>query len=95
MHTEFFPPAKLGRIWAKPQPWRVRGFAGRFGVLLAGMGLCILTGIPGGQAGAPQMPVCRAILEISGIWGEIFEKAANWIEQILPRELGDGKNAGG
>lgn len=38
--------------------------------------------------------VHRAISTISGIYGEIFG-TADWIEQTLPRKLGNGKNAGG
>jgi nicotinamidase-related amidase len=36
----------------------------------------------------------RAVSKISGIYGEVFE-TADWIEQTLPRKLGNGKNAGG
>jgi hypothetical protein len=36
----------------------------------------------------------RAISRISGIFGEVFE-TADWIEQTLPRKLGNGKNARG
>jgi nicotinamidase-related amidase len=36
----------------------------------------------------------RAVSKISGLYGEVYE-TTDWIEQTLPRKLGNGKNAGG
>ena len=36
----------------------------------------------------------RAVCKISGLYGEVYE-TADWIASTLPRELGNGKNAGG
>lgn len=42
----------------------------------------------------PADDVHRAVSEICGVYGDVFE-TAYWIEQTLPRKLGNGKNAGG
>jgi nicotinamidase-related amidase len=38
--------------------------------------------------------VHHAVSRISGVYGEVYE-TAEWIEQTLPRKLGNGKSAGG
>ena len=42
----------------------------------------------------PADEVHRAVSKICGIYGGVFE-TAYWIEQTLPRKLGNGRNAGG
>lgn len=42
----------------------------------------------------PADEVHRAVSKICGVYAEVFE-TADWIEQTLPRRLGNGKNAGG
>jgi nicotinamidase-related amidase len=42
----------------------------------------------------PAEQIHRAVLKISGLYGEVHE-TADWIASTLPRKLGNGKNAGG
>ncbi len=42
----------------------------------------------------PADEVHRAVSKISGVYGDVFE-TADWIEQTLPRKLGNGRHAGG
>ena len=42
----------------------------------------------------PADEVHRAVSKISGVYGDVFE-TAEWIEQTLPRKLGNGRHAGG
>jgi nicotinamidase-related amidase len=42
----------------------------------------------------PADEIHRAISKISGVYGEVYE-TTEWIASILPRKLGNGKNAGG
>jgi nicotinamidase-related amidase len=42
----------------------------------------------------PADEVHRAVSKISGVYADVFE-TADWIEQTLPRKLGNGRNAGG
>lgn len=42
----------------------------------------------------PTDEVHRAVSKICGTYGDVFE-TAYWIEQTLPRKLGNGRNAGG
>ena len=42
----------------------------------------------------PAEEVHRAVSKISGVYADVFE-TADWIQQTLPRKLGNGRHAGG
>jgi hypothetical protein len=73
MHTERFLPAKLGRISGGPQPWRVRDRV-ILRLFIHGPGRYSRKVTRGALLLAH-----RAGWKISGIHGEIFEKAPIWI----------------